>query len=226
MAIINNKNVYTYLGGRVMFHWDLIQFVASVPGLLLAITIHEYAHALMAVKMGDMTPKFAGRLTLNPFAHLSVTGTIFLLLLQFGWAKGVPVDGRNFKNYYKGEILVSLAGPFANFLFAFIALAIDIFLMSRVSFSMPALEMVLQLIVLYNINFGFFNLLPIPPLDGSHILWCILPGQYRRKYFFILEKYALLIFLVILATPILGYILIPAQQGILHFYMFLLTPLL
>ena len=104
-----------------MFGFNLLEMVAGIPGLLMALVIHEYAHALIADKMGDNTPRMMGRLTLNPVAHIDPLGLIMLLIARFGWAKPVMINSSNFRNWRTGEICVSLAGPLANFILAFAA---------------------------------------------------------------------------------------------------------
>ncbi|MGN0941458.1 MAG: site-2 protease family protein, partial [Selenomonadaceae bacterium] len=107
-----------------MFGFDLMSMIAGLPGLIIAMSIHEYAHARVAVSMGDFTPKFTGRLTLNPLAHIDPIGLVMLLIMQFGWAKPVMINPTNFRDRKKGEILVALAGPASNFIVAFIAMAV------------------------------------------------------------------------------------------------------
>ena len=105
-----------------MFDFNLLDLIAGIPGLIIAMVIHEYAHARVAVALGDRTPLLMGRLTLNPAAHIDPVGLIMLFLVRFGWAKPVIIDPRNFKKPRRDDILVSLAGPFANLVTAFLAL--------------------------------------------------------------------------------------------------------
>ena len=201
-----------------MFGFSLVEMVAGLPGLIMALALHEYAHARAAVAMGDFTPKLMGRLTLNPMAHIDPIGLVLLLVARFGWAKPVVINPNNFRDRKRGEILVALAGPAMNFLLAFIGLAVMIFLTHTMRMEMSyGLRSVLFLIVVYNINFGVFNLIPIPPLDGSRILAAILPYEMRYR-FASLERYSMIIFIIFLATPILSYILVPIAQLILHVF--------
>ncbi|WP_441561131.1 site-2 protease family protein [Colibacter massiliensis] len=205
-----------------MFNFDILAMVAGIPGLIIAMTVHEYSHARTAVAMGDDTPRREGRLTLDPIAHIDPVGLLMLFIARFGWAKPVMINPGNFRNWRRGEILVAFAGPGANFLVAFLAMGmIAVFNRFDVLLSSGML-LVLQLIVMYNINFAVFNLLPIPPLDGSRILTALLPQEWAYKLAG-LERYSLLILIVLLMTNVLGAILIPVQRGILMLYQMVLS---
>ena len=205
-----------------MFNFDILAMVAGIPGLIIAMTAHEYSHARTAVAMGDDTPRREGRLTLDPIAHIDPVGLLMLFIARFGWAKPVMINPGNFRNWRRGEILVAFAGPGANFLVAFLAMGmIAVFNRFDVLLSSGML-LVLQLIVMYNINFAIFNLLPIPPLDCSRILTSLLPQEWAYKLAG-LERYSLLILIVLLMTNILGTILIPVQRGILKLYQMMLS---
>lgn len=193
-----------------MFHFDILSLVAGIPGLLMALVIHEYAHALIADKMGDSTPCMTGRLTLNPIAHIDPIGLIMLLVAQFGWAKPVMINANNFRNWRKGEICVSLAGPLANFILALIMFAIRMTLFWS-GVRMQSLDLVLDLIIIYNINFGIFNLIPLPPLDGSRLITVFLPTEWAIRLASV-ERYSFLLLIVLMATPVFSYILIPLQR--------------
>ncbi|ORT98937.1 membrane metalloprotease [Anaerovibrio sp. JC8] len=208
-----------------MFDFNLMSFIAGLPGLLLALVLHEYAHARVAVAMGDFTPRLTGRLTLNPLAHIDIIGFIMLMIAHFGWAKPVMVNPRNFKDMKKGNILVALAGPAANFIVAFVALAIMMVLFKLGMLTSVGAKTVLSMIVLFNINFGIFNLIPLPPLDGSKIVMEFLPGELAYKYMG-LERYGFIILIVIMMTPVLHYILIPLSSLILGTYEAILTALI
>jgi Zn-dependent protease len=193
-----------------MFGSDMI---FGIPGLIIAMTIHEYAHARVANSMGDFTPRMTGRLTLNPIAHIDPIGLLMLFFVQFGWAKPVMINPRNFKNWKKGEILVSLAGPAANLLMAFTTMVL-MAVLANIGIHERWLRVVLYLVVLYNINFAIFNMIPIPPLDGSKILMAYLPGELAYKLQG-LERYSFIVFIIMIATPILSIILVPIQHFIL-----------
>jgi Zn-dependent protease len=190
---------------------SLIQLVAGIPGLLMAMVIHEYAHARMAAAMGDPTPEMMGRLTLNPVAHIDPIGLLMLFFVQFGWAKPVMINPGNFRDWRKGSLYVALAGPVSNLITAFIALAV-IFLMVKLRLNLSyGLHMVLYLIVLYNVNFAIFNMIPLPPLDGSKVLMAFLPDEMAYKLESI-QRYSFIILIALVMTPVLGYILIPLQR--------------
>lgn len=157
---------------------DVTEWIIRLGVLLFAITIHEYAHGRVAFFLGDPTAKNAGRLTLNPIPHIDPLGAICLFLFRFGWAKPVPIDLRYFKNPRMGSFLVSLSGPLANFTAAFLAGMIFRFFL----FPSEIYISLLVTLILMNIGLGLFNLLPIPPLDGSHILESFLPYKALVKY--------------------------------------------
>lgn len=193
-----------------MFGFSLMEIIAGLPGLIIAMVIHEYAHARTAVALGDFTPKMMGRLTLNPMAHIDPLGLVMLLLVRFGWAKPVMINPNNFRQPRRDDVLVSLAGPGANLVMAFLALVV-LLLCYQAGVVSPGSKLVLQLIVEYNIGFAIFNLIPIPPLDGSHILMQLLPYDMQQKLMG-LERYSMLILIVLLMTPVLSYIFVPARN--------------
>jgi len=181
--------------------------IFRIPALLIALTIHEYAHARVAVWLGDDTPKVMGRLTLNPIAHLDPFGLIMLWLFKFGWAKPVPINPNNFKNWRKGEILVSLAGPGANIIMAFLA-AIIYGILAKMQLLSGNVDTVLKLTYSYNIIFAVFNLIPLPPLDGSKVLMNLLPGR-QANMFEKIEPYAPFILLGLVYLNVINIIITP-----------------
>lgn len=193
---------------------ELLDILYILPAVVIAITFHEYAHAKVAIKLGDDTPRIQGRDTINPLTHIDIFGLICLMLAHFGWGKPVQIDPRNFKKPLKGQMLVSLAGPIMNLIIAFISLIIfDLFdvtsILSGVSANMKeAIMGVVYGIVIINISLSIFNLLPLPNFDGSKILLYFLPYKWKIK-FLELEKYSFIILLLIILTPIPEYIITP-----------------
>ncbi|ERT61727.1 peptidase, M50 family [Megasphaera vaginalis (ex Srinivasan et al. 2021)] len=197
-----------------MFGFDFASIIAGIPGLLMAMVFHEFAHAFVADRMGDPTPRMTGRLTLNPVVHIDPIGLIMLFVARFGWAKPVMINPNHFKNWRKGEVCVSLAGPAANLLLAFLAMFVKVCLFKTGLLFSHGLNLVLDLIVLYNVNFAIFNLIPIPPLDGSRLLTVLLPSRWSYRLA-ALERYSFLILIVFVMTPVFSYILIPLQRLVL-----------
>lgn len=198
------------------------EYILRIPIVLMAITIHEYAHGYAALKMGDTTAKNQGRLSLNPLAHMDPIGALCMLLFHFGWAKPVPINPYNFRDRKKGTMLVSIAGPLSN-LFLSLVGAVILGILSRFRFSVESAIFVNLLVgifgqmIILNISFAVFNLIPLPPLDGSKILGALLPAKY---YFKLLqyERYAFPVLILLMVTGVLNRILsffiIPLYNGL------------
>ena len=185
----------------------IIQLLSCLVVLLTAIPVHELAHGFVAYRLGDPTAKNAGRLTLNPFKHLDLFGTIALFVVHFGWAKPVPVNPFYFKNRKRGMALVSLAGPVSNLLMSILFMVcykISFYLYQAApSQGMMIVAVVLNYAVLINILLAVFNLLPIPPNDGFKLLGLVLP---EKVYFTILkyETYGMILFVILVFTGVLS----------------------
>ena len=184
---------------------DLQFYLILAPVILFSLTVHEYAHALAAWKLGDDTAKNMGRLSLNPLVHLDLIGTVLLFIVHFGWAKPVPVNPRNFRNPKKDMLLVAVAGPVSNVLTA-VAAAVLLNAVLENFDSYAALSSqeavfvsvrVLWWFIYIGIVLAVFNMLPIPPLDGSRVLYGLLPAGADRKYLSV-EKYGILILVAVL----------------------------
>lgn len=179
----------------------IVLLFASAFVVFCTMPVHEYAHALVATKLGDQTPRLSGRLTLNPMAHIDWLGAAMIFLVGFGYAKPVQVNPRNFKNPKKGMALTAIAGPISNILMAalFILLG-DIFALFGTSVIIQALRLFFSFAASINIGLAVFNLIPIPPLDGSRILQLLIPDKYYFKFM----KYERYIILVVFALILFG----------------------
>lgn len=190
----------------------LIYFAVRIFVLLCVMPIHEFAHAFAAEKLGDHTAKLSGRLTLSPFAHLDLFGSIMILLCGIGYAKPVPVNPNNFKNSKSGMVITSAAGPISNLVMSFFFLLIyNAFVtFGRVVYQKNELLFViiysfLRYAAMINVSLAVFNLLPIPPLDGSRIFWAVLP----EKYYFKVMQYERQIMIVLFALLVFGILSVP-----------------
>ncbi|MEO0225819.1 MAG: site-2 protease family protein [candidate division WOR-3 bacterium] len=173
-----------------------MEIIFNLPAIIIAITIHEYAHAFVALKLGDPTARLAGRLTLNPLKHIDILGFIALLFARIGWAKPVPINSFYFRNPRRDEALVSLAGPISNLLLA-IPFALLLRLILSSSPTSTLIARIIFTIYLFNIILFAFNLLPVPPLDGSKILFSLLPRPFRL-YQLSFERFGPYIILIII----------------------------
>lgn len=179
----------------------------SLPGLFIAITFHELAHGYTAYIQGDPTAKNSGRLTLNPLAHIDITGFLLLIIVGFGWAKPVPINPLYFKKRKLGVILVSISGPLTNLVIALLA---AILLVSDITLSILIAD-ILRYTILYNIVLGVFNLLPFPPLDGSKVVASLLPTKYEML-FYKYEKYLYSLLIILLITNTIDKVLGPLVE--------------
>ena len=193
--------------------------------VLLSLSVHEMSHGLAAYALGDETAKSMGRLSVNPLHHLDPFGAICLFLFGFGWAKPVPINPWNFKHNKGGMAFTALAGPLSNFILAFIAQIGTVFLGglsfssdTSVTFNIATVAYIIcSYLAIINLGLGLFNLIPIPPLDGSKILNALLP---ERIYFKIMEyeRYGFIILIILINTPIFNTFLSHGRAAILNFY--------
>src|SRR5471030_2152720 len=200
MFFICRKNIWMYIKydiiqSRYNKKEDNMDYILSMilmfPGILIAFTFHEYAHALVADKLCDKTPRFQGRLTLNPIAHIDPIGFIAVLIFNFGWAKPVQTNPSAYKNYHKDDLKVSLAGPIANFLVAILGAVIYGLYIKFGYLHLPSsladvLQSMIYMTIFINVNIGLFNLIPIPGLDGFSLLRDLSPNtfyKYEEKFY-------------------------------------------
>lgn len=191
-----------------LFGIDFMEMLYRLPAVFIGFSFHEYAHALAAYHMGDNTAKNNGRLTIDPMAHIDPLGILMLIIFKFGWAKPVPINPANFKNRKKGIILVSLAGPMMNFAIAIITLLIYGLMYFKFGIKNVILDRIIINVYFINIGLGIFNLIPLPPLDGSKILSGLLPTKIEYK-FYQYEQYSYILLLILIFTNAIDYILGP-----------------
>ncbi len=188
------------MGGNFSFYNLLSSLLASLILIFLVSPIHELAHGYAAIKLGDNTPRYQGRMTLNPMAHIDYMGALMIILFGFGWAKPVQINMYNFRNPKRDMAITAVAGPLSNFLCAFIVgiFSAPVFYWaynSQNAFTLILIYLI-QYLVMFNLYIGLFNLIPIAPLDGSRILSAVLPNKY---YYMIMrfERYSFLILILL-----------------------------
>lgn len=177
-----------------------VEFIGIIVAFLIAITVHEFAHGYVADRLGDPTPRLAGRLTLDPRAHLDLIGTLMILFAPFGWAKPVPIDPFNLRNPRRDNALISFAGPVANMLVATVTTLL-IHIVPATGF-LTLFAYFLSIIVILNVNLAIFNLIPIYPFDGFHVVEGLLPEDAARQWHQLKSLGIIMIF--ILVFPLFG----------------------
>jgi Zn-dependent protease len=201
------QHLYVKIGTMldILFQSPLL-FALFAAIFVLALSIHEWAHAYAAYKLGDPTAKYEGRLTLNPAAHLDFMGTLLIILVGVGWGKPVPVNTANFKNPRRDAAIVAFAGPLSNILTAiFLALVIHFINLS------PVLDTILYSILVFSLRLAFFNLLPIAPLDGASVVFGILPVSLIYQWQQI-QSYGFYILLLLIMTGTTGFFIFPLTE--------------
>ena len=223
LAVLIGLTVLSYAGNPE----KLLGLVLTLPGVIIAITFHEYAHALAADKLGDDTARMQGRLNLNPTSHLDPIGFVLLLFAGFGWGKPVEINPRNFNRKFSmdaGEAIVSVAGPVMNIILAFVFAILQFVLLKfapafLITEAGNIVLAIVQTTIIVNIGLGVFNLIPLPPLDGSKILKNFLPYN-ARNWFLNHAQIFYFIFIGIWITGLAGVIITPITSaiytGIIH----------
>jgi Zn-dependent protease len=181
----------------------LLELLYVIPAVLIVLTIHEFGHAYVAYKMGDTTAKSEGRLSLNPLRHIDPIGLLSLVIFRFGWGKPVPVDFTALRNLRKGMIFVSLAGPLSNFILAIILAPLYKW-MSTVPLIVTGFSyflILIEYIITLSVYLGIFNLIPIPPLDGSKIIFALARNPLRFLYDDALNYYGMIFLILIIMIP-------------------------
>ena len=230
-------NNYTHGGNRLndFLSWlrqlefgSLLDPALMVAASVLCITVHEASHALAAWRLGDPTAKNAGRLTLNPLRHIDIVGLILLAVVKFGWAKPVPVDMRNFRHPKRDMAITSLAGPVSNVLLAFLALMLYIlfyvvYRTVNAAAWVDALARLMSYIALISAGLAVFNLFPVPPLDGSKVLFAVLPERAYGKLMRY-ERFGMALLCVLLIANVLDTPLLFLRNGLLDLMQDALVP--
>jgi Zn-dependent protease len=192
--------------------------ILLIPGLLVAVTVHELAHALVADRLGDPTARRLGRLTLNPLPHIDPVGAIAFMLAGFGWAKPVPVNASNLRHPVRDMTLVAAAGPLSNFTVALVTLVAAPFVLGQLEGAMPKsattiVGHVLREVYSLNVILGVFNLIPLPPLDGGHFLPYLLP-RVSRSFINQLEQVGPFLLILLLLSGGTHYVLAPVVDAV------------
>ena len=197
---------------------QLIPYLFSFVAALIALTVHEYCHGYAAYKLGDNTARNLGRLSLNPLHHLDLFGVLCMVLFHFGWAKPVPINTRFFKNPKRDMAFTALAGPLSNFILSFLTIPVYLLIWkahaavlasSASTFLLILLAFLFQFFVLVHqisLGLGLFNLIPIPPLDGSRILFAFLPDRYYYKVMMYERQISLILLLALLFGARFGFL--------------------
>jgi len=197
----------------------LIGIEYRLPAIILALTVHEFSHAYSAYLLGDPTARNMGRMTLNPIRHLDPIGLICIIIFRFGWAKPVPVNPYNFDSvdHKTGMLLTAIAGPLSNIVMCF--LGVGMYVVSLLTLG-PGVYFTNFMVAFFQINaiLAFFNLLPVPPLDGSKVLFGVLPDRFYH-YSYSLERYGFVILILMLYAGIPSMVIMPLSQGLINTFL-------
>lgn len=211
----------------MMWDFDPYLIILQIPVFLLSLSVHEFAHAKVADMLGDPTPRWSGRLTLDPRAHIDPFGLLALFIMRLGWAKPVPINPSNFKNYRRGTLWVGLAGPISNLILGFLTALIihawrwvdPLLFVKANNYLLTSYSKIffdfLSIMLIINVSLAVFNMLPIPPLDGSRVLAGLLPPRQARFLDYLEGNLGSLILLFLVFTRALGGIIGPIRNAII-----------
>ncbi len=196
---------------------QILEIIATLFAFFGAVTFHEFSHALAAYLLGDATAKQAGRLTLNPFKHIDLIGLLCLFLFRIGWAKPVPMNMQNFKHPKLYAVFSAFAGPISNFILALISLYAFKYIPSLINNASIALFLstLFKISAQLNVMLGIFNFLPIPPLDGGHLIQALIPDSMQASYYRFLPV-SIIILLVVIMLPATQHFLIVSMNNALQ----------
>ncbi len=200
-----------------MINFSFSDLLFILPAIIISLSFHEFSHAFSAYQLGDSTAKNAGRLSLNPLRHIDPIGLLALMFFRFGWAKPVPVNPYQFRNVDEktGMLLTALAGPMSNVLLCFIGVGVFTFIPDYFLYTMPWLYRFLVYFCSINASLAFFNLIPVPPLDGSKILFGLLPDRFYHGAQ-IVEQYGFVILLLLIFGNVPSRIIGPLSNGLVN----------
>ncbi|MGE5416311.1 MAG: site-2 protease family protein [Acidobacteriota bacterium] len=193
-----------------MFNFDFVEILLRLPAIIVGLTFHEFAHAWVAYKLGDDTAERMGRLSLNPIDHFDPLGFFMIMFGPIGWAKPVPINPVRFTRKYSmrtGEVLVSIAGVTMNLLLAFVSAAVIAVVMRFTDVSFDLVQKMMVPFVTVNVGLMLFNLIPVPPLDGSKVVAGLLPYQQAQQYAYNMDRYGFMILLVLVVSGAVSFIL-------------------
>ena len=212
------------VSGRLDLKEGLCILVVMLAALLISLSAHELFHGVGALIMGDKTPRYDGRLSLNPLHHIDPVGTVCLLFFGFGWAKPVMVNPRNFKNPKWGMAITAFFGPLCNFILGFLA-TLGFYLIALYHPDLIYMRAFFEMLVSFNIGLMIFNLLPIPPLDGSKVLGAILPNRW---YYHLMrfERYGFIVLILLINLPLFDIVLEWAWNLVFDGYLTIIEPIL
>jgi len=195
------------------FNLDPLTILINIPVFLISLSFHELAHGFVAYKLGDRTAKLDGRLSMNPIRHIDPIGFLLMILCGFGWAKPVMINMRNLKKPKRDMAVIALAGPVTNVILAFVCLMIYYPIIYALNGNVPyGLTLFFSQLFFLNLSLAIFNIIPVPPLDGSKVMAALLPPKYYFRWMQY-ERYGFIVLLILVITGVIGMILTPVILG-------------